>query len=76
MIALPIRGGESHEREALIGDQWIYFHYLPLVGELLAQGRNPWVARETTSLREECASELDALIYFWACPIDADVLRH
>jgi hypothetical protein len=69
MIPLPIRGGDDTvcEREALVGDQWVYFHYPALIGELLAQGRNVWVARETTSLREECASELAAMLDFWMC---------
>jgi len=54
MIPLSIRGGDDTacEREAFVGDQWVYFHYLALIGELLAQGRNVWVARETTSLRK------------------------
>ena len=42
----------------------------------LAQGRNVWVARETTSLREECASELAAVLDSWTCPIDTDVPRN
>jgi hypothetical protein len=41
MIPLPILGGDDTacEREAFVGDQWVYFHYLALIGELLAQGR-------------------------------------
>jgi hypothetical protein len=75
MMALPIRGGESHEREAFIGGEWV-FHYVPLIGALLAQRRNPCVVLETTSLPEECASEIAALMDFWTRPIDADITRH
>jgi hypothetical protein len=76
MIAIPFRGGDQGcDREAFVGGVWVYFHYLELVAELLAQGRNVWIASETNGLRAESASELEAVVEFWTWT-DADVTRH
>jgi len=75
MSPLQVRHQAACSPEVWIDNQWIYVHDLLLIAELLEQGRNPLIARETQTLREESASGLDALIFFWACPID-DVTRH
>jgi hypothetical protein len=72
MNALQIRHQAACSPEVWIDNQWIYVHDLLLIAELLTQGRNPLVARETSGLREECASDLSVLMDFWG-PIDADV---
>ena len=76
MTGLPLKGDNIEREIFLDGAGWCYFHDLLTVADVVREGRNPWLARELSGLRQSSASDLAAMVEFWRPAIEPYTRRH